>query len=196
VHPRTLDNKNPQSQYCGTAPYSLRSRQRRKRTLKTRILHRAYDAATIAHIVALNAHVGHMPTSAAIPDTITPQTRAQTHKMRQAQPTTMARQRHGACHQKQRTPTSHARLIAHSHTAYKHTSPARPHDVRTAVTTLRKHHCMHTAAPHSTHCTTHSSDHTTHRPQKKAHPVTHTASAPHSLQRRQAAQRRRDAAGE
>jgi hypothetical protein len=165
VHRRTLDNKNPQSQYWGTAPYSLRSRQRRKRTLKTRILHRANDAATIAHIVTLNAHVGHMPTSAAFPTTITPQTRAQTHTTRQAQPTTTARQRHGACLQTQRTPTSHARLIAHSRTAYKHTSPARPHDVRTAVTTLRIHHCTHTDA-HTPHTARHTAPTTPHCPQK------------------------------
>ncbi len=46
---RTRDITKPQSQYCGTAPYSLRSRQRRPCMSKTRIVHRAYDAATMLH---------------------------------------------------------------------------------------------------------------------------------------------------
>ncbi len=73
---------------------------------------------------------------------------AQTHAMRRAPPTTTARQRHGACHPKQRTPTTHATHIAHSHAEYRHTSPARPHDVphSTNHCPLRKHHRMHTAA--------------------------------------------------
>jgi hypothetical protein len=72
--------------------------------------------------------------------------------MRRAPPSTTARQRHGACHPKQRTPTTHATHIAHSHAEYRHTSPARPHDVPhsrnhcaviTACTPLRARHAQH-----------------------------------------------------
>ncbi len=74
--------------------------------------------------------------------------RAQTHTMRQAPPSTTARQRHGACHPKQRTPTTHATHIAHSHAEYRHTSPACPNDVPHGHNhcALRNHHRMHTAA--------------------------------------------------
>jgi hypothetical protein len=50
VQRRTRDNTKPQSQHCGTAPYSLRQRQLRQCTPKTRVLHRAHDAATMLHI--------------------------------------------------------------------------------------------------------------------------------------------------
>jgi hypothetical protein len=58
-----------------------------------------------------------------------------------------------------------------------------------------KHHCTHTTArtPHTARNTEPTTPHTTHR---KSHPITHAASAPHSRQSCQAAQRRRDAAGE
>jgi hypothetical protein len=139
------------------------------------------------------------PTSAALPDTITPHTRAHrhTHTTRQATPTTTARQRHGARHPKQRTPTSHARHIAHANAARKHTRPARPHDVPHSRNhcALPEHHCTHNAT-----CTPHTARHTApttpYAANRKSHPVTHAASAPHSRQSCQAAQRRRDAAGE
>jgi hypothetical protein len=88
--------------------------------------------------------------------------------MRQAPPSTTARQRHGACHPKQRTPTTHTTHIAHSHAEYRHTSPARQHDVphNRDNTALRKHHCTHTAArtPHTARRKTPRNP--THRPQK------------------------------
>ncbi len=163
------DNSYPQSQYCCTAPYSLRPKLRRQCTPTTRNGHRAYDAATILHILA-GLRVMHLSTSAALPTTIPPRTRARTHTTRLAPHTTTAQQRHGTCHPKQRTPTSHAPHIrvAHSHAAYKHTSPARPpqrptrpRQLRTAQTSLHAH--RHT---HGTHSTAHSSAHPTHRPQK------------------------------
>jgi hypothetical protein len=117
--------------------------------------------------------------------------------MRQAPPSTTARQRHGACHPIQRTPTTHATHIAHSHAEYRHTSPARPHDVPHSHNhcALRSDHRMHTAArtPRTAQHTAPTTPHAAHR---KSHPVTHAASAPHSHQSCQAAQRRRDAAGE
>ncbi len=77
-------------------------------------------------------------------------THAQTHDMRQATPSTTARQRHGACHPTQRTPTSRAPHIAHSHAAYKHTSPrtlsghpAQPRPLRTAQASLYAHRNTH-----------------------------------------------------
>jgi hypothetical protein len=96
-----------------------------------------------------------------------------------------------------RRPTTHATHIAHSHAECRHTSPTRPHDVphSTNHCALRNHHRMHTAArtPRTARHTAPTTPHAAHR---KSHPVTHAASAPHSPQRRQAAQRRRDAAGE
>jgi hypothetical protein len=132
----------------------------------------------------------------------TTHTRAQTRTTRQAPPTTTPRQRHGACHPKQRTPTSHAPHIAHSHTAHKHTSPAhtparrpaQPRPLRTAQTSLHAHRRTH--APHTARHTAPRSPHTAHTAHRKSHPVTHAASAPHSLQSSQVAQCRRDAAGE
>ncbi len=117
--------------------------------------------------------------------------------MRPAPPSTTARQRHGACHPKQRTRTSHAPHIAHSRTAYKHTTPARPHDVPHSANHCppRNHHCTHTAA-RTPHTARHTAPTTPHTADRKSHPVTHTASAPHSRQSCQAAQRRRDAVGE
>jgi hypothetical protein len=89
--------------------------------------------------------------------------------------------------------TAH-RTLTHS---IQHTSPARTHDIPHSRNhcALRKHHCTHTAAhtPHKARHTAPSAPHTAHR---KSHPVTHAASTPHSLQSCQAAQRRRDAAGE
>jgi hypothetical protein len=135
----THSNTNPRSQYS-TLLTALETAAG-IHAPKTRTLRRAYDTATILQILAGPTRIAaHMPTSAALPATITPQPRAQTHTMRQfeAPPCTMARQRHGACHPKQRTPTSHAPRIPHSHTAYKHTSPTRPQVIPQAVATA---HC-------------------------------------------------------
>jgi hypothetical protein len=73
---------------------------------------------------------------------------------RQAQPSTTARQRHGACHPKQRTPTSHAPHIAHSHAAYSTQAPHARTTPRTAPTTV---HC-----PNITACTPPRARHTQH----------------------------------
>jgi hypothetical protein len=151
VHPRTRDDANPQSQYCGTAPYSLRSTQCRRCTPKTRILHRVHDAATILHIFAGPTRTSR--TCRPAPRSPLPShhahTRAQTHTTRQAPPSTTARRRRGAYHPKQRTPTSHARHSAHSHATHKHTSPHTRRTSRTAATTAlcANHHCTHAAAP-------------------------------------------------
>jgi hypothetical protein len=139
-----------------------------------------------------HAHADYRPAPRYHHTTNTP---AETHTIQQHHPpqrrvTIMAR-----VTPKQRTPTSHTRHIAHSHAAYKHASPARPHDVphSTNHCTLPKHHCTHTAA-RTSHTERHTAPTTRHAAHK--HPVTHAASAPHSRQRRQASQRRRDAAGE
>ncbi len=177
---RTRDNTNPQSQYCGTAPYSLRSRQRRQCTPNTCIVRRAYEA-TMLHIFAGPTRTAaHMPTSAALPATITQHTRAHRHTRRDKP---HPAQRHGSIMAHvTHTPTSHAPHIAHQRTAYKHTSPARPHDVPYSRNhcALPEHHCTHTAArtPHTARHTALTTPHTANR---KSHPVTHAASAPHSL---------------
>jgi hypothetical protein len=75
VQRRTRHTTNRQSQYCGTAPKPMRSRQRRHCTPKTRITHRAYDTATILHILAGPMHT--RPTRA--PRYHTPRTR--THRL-------------------------------------------------------------------------------------------------------------------
>jgi hypothetical protein len=132
-----------------------------------------------------------MPTSAALPATITPQSCARRHTQ----------------HSTTSAPWHVSPNTAHTnkpHTAHRtltrsiqRTSPVRPHDVPHSCNhcALHQHHCMHTAArmPHTVRHTAPTTPHTTHR---KSHPVTHAASAPHSLQSCQAAQRRRDAAGE
>jgi hypothetical protein len=117
--------------------------------------------------------------------------------MRRAPPSTTARQRHGACHRKQHTPSTHTTHIAHSHAEYRHTRPARLHDVPHSRnhSALRSDHRVHTIArtPHTARYTAPTTPHAAHR---KSHPVTHAASATHSPQSCQVAQRRRDAVGE
>jgi hypothetical protein len=110
---------------------------------------------------------------------------------------TAATQPHGACHTKQCTPASRTPHIAHSHAAYnkqalhaRTTSRTAPTTAQCAIITA----CTPPRARH-THSTAHSSNNTTH-PTETSHPVTHAASAPHSPQSCQAAQRRRDAAGQ
>jgi hypothetical protein len=95
VQQPTRDNTYPQSHYCGTAPYSLRSRPRRRCTPKTLVAHRTYDAATILHSRP-NAHHAHADQRRTPRYHHTTNKCAQTHTTRQAPPTTAAHQRHGA----------------------------------------------------------------------------------------------------
>jgi hypothetical protein len=98
--------------------------------------------------------------------------------------------------------TAHANKPRTAHRTLKrriHSSPARPQDVPHTGSrnhsALRKHHCTRTVA-RTQHTTRHTAPRTPHTAHRKTHPVTHAASAPHSLQSCQAAQRRRDAAGQ
>jgi hypothetical protein len=140
-----------------------------------------------------------MPTSPALPDTITHHTHAreQTDTHDATSPT-----QHNTTSASWRVSpkTAHTNK-PHSHAAYKHTSPTCPHDVPHSRNhcTLPKHHCTHTAArtPHTArHTAPTTAPATPHDAHRKAHPVTHASSAPHSPKIRQAAQRRRDAARE
>jgi hypothetical protein len=177
---RTRDNTKPQSQNCSSAPDSLRSRQRRPCTPKTRIVPRAYDAAKTLHVFAGPTHI------AALPATITPTT-MRTHAPPRAHAPKNARyykphaaRRHvsvmARVTQHSAHLTSHTRHIAHSHAAYRHTSPARPHDVPHSRNNcaLRSDHRMHTAArtPRTARRTAPTTPHAAHR---KSHPVTHAA---------------------
>jgi hypothetical protein len=85
------------------------------------------------------------------------------------------------------TPAQHARTTSRATATAMHCA-----NITTRYTKL---YCPHTAArtPHTPRHTALRTSHTAHR---KSHPVTHAASAPHSHQSCQAAQRRRDAAGE
>ncbi len=166
---RTRDNTKPQSQYCGTAPYSLRSRQRRQCTPKTRIVHRAYDAATMLHIFAGPTRTTtHMPTGATLPDTITPQTRAHRHT-RCDNPnhhnTTSASWRVSPKTAHACNPCNAHRTLACRIQTHKPRTPARrpqqPQPLPTAQSSPHAHRHAH-----ATHSTAHSSNHPTRRPQK------------------------------
>jgi hypothetical protein len=139
VQQRTRDNANPQSQHC--ALVSARMTQPRLFGL---------------HIFAI---LTHMPNSAALPATVPSHhvhTRAQTHTTQQATPSTTARQRHGACHPKQRTKTTRSHVphsaLTRSTQTHKPRTPAgrptQPRRLRTAQTSLHAHRRTHTA--HST----------------------------------------------
>ncbi len=168
---------------------------RRQCTPNTRILHRrAYDAATILKFTFRrpDATSRTVPTSAALPATITPHNHARTDTHDATSPThhntTSASWRVSPETAHTNKPRTAHRTLTHS---IQHTSPARPHDVPHSRNhcTPRKHHCTHTAAhtPHSTaRHTAPRSPHTAHR---KSHPVTHAASAPHSPYSWQAARR-------
>jgi hypothetical protein len=135
----------------------------------------------------------HMPTSAALPATITPQTHAR---------------RHTRC-DKPYPPQRHVSVMARVTQNSAHLQPthaASPtHTQRTNIHVLHASTASHTAAtiapreittartPQTTRYTAPPTPHAAHG---KSHPVTHAASAPHSLQSCLAAQRRRDAAGE
>jgi hypothetical protein len=79
-------------------------------------------------------------------------------------------------HPKQRTPTTHATHIAHSQAEYRHTSPARPHDVPHSHNhcALHSDHRMHTAA-RTPRTARHTAPTTPHAAHTKSHPVTHAA---------------------
>ncbi len=174
VQQRTRYNTKPQSQYCGTAPYSLRSRPRWQCTPKTRILHRTYDAAAILHISASQAHITHMPTSAGAPRYHPPQTRAH-RRTRCGKP--RPAQRHGsviprAARNSARQQATHGI----SHTLTQHTNTQALHartTSRTAATTVQcaiittrapRHACTHTAR--------HTDPRTPHTAHRKSHTVT------------------------
>jgi hypothetical protein len=141
-----------------------------------------------------------MPTSAALPDTITPQTRAHRHTrcgkphppLRHVSLMVRVTQNSARLQPTQRT----------SHTRIQNTDTQAPHartTSRTAPTTAhRNHHCMHTAArtPNPHYITRHTAPRTPHAAHRKSHPVTHAASTPHLQQSSQAAHRPRDAVGE
>ncbi len=157
---RTRDDTHPQSQYCGTAPYSLRSRQRQQCTPKTRTTHcamtqprfftfsqaqrapradqrRDNHARTDTHDATSPIH--HNTTSAS--RRVSPKT-AHAYKPRNAHRTL-------ACRIQTHKPRTPARR------------PAQPQPLRSAHTSLHAHR-----RTHATHSTAHSSALATHRPQK------------------------------
>jgi hypothetical protein len=164
VQRRTRDNTKPQS-HCGTEQYSLHSRQRRQCTPKTRIVHRAYEAATIPHIFP-----GRMHTSRAC---------------RLAPPSPLpSHHKHARIHtrhcDKSHPPQQHvsvmARVTQHcadlqathatSRTRTQHTNTQTPHARTTSHTAATTAHCAIITArtpPHTCH-TQHGNP--TRRPQK------------------------------
>jgi hypothetical protein len=196
VQRRTRDNARSQSQYCGTVSHSLRSRQRRRCTPKTRIVRGAYDAATM-----LDTFASPMHTSFA--SRLAPRSPLQSHQKLARTDTRRDKhhppQRHVGVMARVTHHSAHLRATHATHTRTQHTNTQAPRartTSRTAPTTAhRNYHCTHTAActPHTARHTAPTASHIAHR---KTHPVTHAASAPHSPQSCQAAQRRRDAAGE
>jgi hypothetical protein len=189
----TRNNTNLQSQYCGTAPYSLRSTQ--APAMRAPSTSRAYDAATTLHIFA-----GPMRTAAHADQCRAPRhhhtrTRARRHTHDATSPTqhnTMsASWRVSAKHQQ----ATHAhRTLTRSEQTHTPRTPARrpaqPQPLRTAQTSLQAHR-----RTHATHSTAHNSAHPTRR-QQKITPSHTRGLAPHSPKQLKAAQRRRDAAGE
>ncbi len=155
---------NPQSQYCGTAPYSLHSRQRRQCTPTTRIVHRAYDASHFADPMRTCRPAPRSPRSSL--RTHQKHARASTPTARLAPPTITARQCHGASHPKQ----------------HKHTSPAHPHDVPHSRNhcTLRNHHCTRTAT-RASHTARHTAPTTQHATEN--HTQSHTPPPRHAHRR-------------
>jgi hypothetical protein len=136
----------------------------------TRILRRAYDAAAMLHISTGPTRTSR--TCRPAPRSPLPShhtiTRALTHTMRQAPPTTEPRQRHGACHPKTahtNKPRTAHRTLTHSIQTHKPRTPTRrpaqPQPLRSAQTSLHTHR-----RTHATHSTAHSSALPTHRPQK------------------------------
>jgi hypothetical protein len=88
--------------------------------------------------------------------------------MRRAPSSTTARQRHDACHPKQRTPTTHAtphRTLTCRIQTHKPRTPARRPTQHQPLRTAQLPPHAHRRA-HATHSTAHSSDHPTRRPQK------------------------------
>jgi hypothetical protein len=123
-----------------------------------------------------------MPTSAALPDTITPRTRAQTHTTRLAPPSTTARQHHGPCHPKQRAPTSHARHIYNT----QHTNTQVPHARATSHTAATTPHCANITArtpPHVRHTRHGTQLRPPHTPPTENHTQSHTRPPRHTHRR-------------
>jgi hypothetical protein len=152
--------------------------QRRQCTPKTRIAHRAYDAATILHIFAgLSAHPR---TCRLAPRSPLPSDR--THARADTHDAASPAQHNGTSASWRVSPnTVHANKPRTAHRTLQRSIERKP---RTALHAHRR--------AHATHNTAHSSAHPRHHPQK----ITHAVSASHSLQNCQAAQRRRDAARE
>jgi hypothetical protein len=184
VQQRTRDDTHPQSQYCGTAPYSLRSRQHQRCTPKKRILHRACDAATILHISqAQRAGLTHMPTSAALPATIARHKHACTDTHDATSPThhngTSASWRVSPNTAHTSKPRTAHRTLTHSIQTHTPRTPARRpaqhQQLCTAQTSLHAHrpHTRHThhgtqlRAPHTPPTEHHTQSHT--RPPRHTH---------------------------
>ncbi len=168
VQRRTRDDTYPQSQYCGTAPYSLRSRQRRQCTPKTRILHRAYDAATMLHISqAQRTPHAHADQRRAPRHHHTTHTRTDTHDATSPTQnnTTSASWRVSPNTAHANMPRTTHRTLTRSIQTHKHHTPARrpahQQPLRTAQTSPHAHR-----RAHATHGTAHSYDHPIRRPQK------------------------------
>ncbi len=125
---------------------------------------RSHDSS---HFRRRNAHPTHMPTSATLPDTITPQTRAHTD----THDATNVNHHNGTSASWRVSPnTAHAnnprtphRTLARSIQTHKPPAgrPAQPQPLHTTQLSPRTHRHAH-----ATHSTAHSSDHPTHRPQK------------------------------
>jgi hypothetical protein len=128
---------------------------------------RSHDSS---HFRKPNAHLTHMPTSAALPATITPRTRAHRHTRRdkphppQRHVSIIARIWQSSARQQATHRTPHTRT---QHTTHK---PARLHDVplRRNHCALSKHYRMHTAA-RTPHTARHTAPPPAHCSQKNTH---------------------------
>jgi hypothetical protein len=117
----------------------------------------------------LNAHLTHMPTSAALPATITPRTRAQTHATRQAPPKHNGPGTSASWRVPPKTAHTYKPRTAHRTLTYS----IQTHMPRTLTRRPTQPQPLHTETSlhahrrtHATHRTAHSSDHPTRRPQK------------------------------
>jgi hypothetical protein len=207
--PTHTQQENPQSQRCSTVPKSLRSKRLRAGTPKTRLVHRQHAHSArmtqqprfptgIFDELANTSRTFHLA-SVALIATVNAHTR--THRSTRRDKPHPAQRRHvhimaRVTQNKARRQATH--VTSHTTTQNTNTSPARPQETpRTAAITG---HCANITAhaplqarrtPHGT-----KAPRTRRRARRKTHPVIHAAAAPHSRQSCQAAQRRRDAAGE
>jgi hypothetical protein len=152
VQQSTRDNTSPQSQYCGAAPYNTHWAQNNDGSGRPR---HASDIARMKQprfftFCRLNAHITHMPTSAALPATITPQTRACRHTGYNSTThhngtSPSWRVPHKTAHTyKPRTPH---RTLPRSIQTRKPRTPARcPAQPQPLHTAQCNHHCTHTNA--------------------------------------------------